>query len=866
MSLERGTSFGHYTIEEPIGKGGMGEVYRARDTRLGRDVAIKVLPEELSRDKERKERFEREARLLAQINHPNIATLHGLEEYEGQLFLVMELVEGETLAERIARGPIPIDEAIPLFIQIAEGLEAAHEKAIIHRDLKPANIKIGEDGKPKILDFGLAKAFSPEQDVSAATSQSPTLTKGTALGAILGTASYMSPEQARGKSVDKRTDIWAFGCCLYEALAGKKAFDGETVSDIIGSVLRDKPELHTLPPQTARLVELCLRKDPSDRLRDVGDARLGLREPALPSREKSRQFRVALPWALFAVAVTAAIWSAISENPQESRVTRFTVDLPENARFPGDGPEQHVAFSPDGLRIAFTGRYGGDRVDANLYVLERDRFTPERIPRTEGARNPFFSPDSQWVGFFARGKLWRVAVGGGAPITIGDATASPGASWGPDDRIIYAERFSAALLGVSGSGGTSEPVTALEPGETGHRWPQHLPDGEHLLFAIRTERGTRVVAKSLKSGKRKTVFDENMGTTQALYIPSGHILYDQSGSVLASAFDLDTLEPVGTPASVAKGAHTFHGAGGLTYVASSSNGDLVFMPASVTHTTASLGALSAGGSWSTITETKLRYQSLKLDPDGERIAVEILGDDGGPDIWLYDLVRSTLSPLSREGRSNSWPKWSPDGRSVTFGSGRAGRPPNLFSVPADGSENAKRLLESPVGSFPLVWTPDGQSLIYRKGADIWVLDLDGDAKPMITGVSPSDGADLSPDGRWLAYVSDESGQNEVYVTSYPATGARVPISTAGGDRPVWSPKGGNLYFRSATRLIRVSVKSGEGFSAGSPEVIAEAELIDYDITPDERIVAILPEGPRGWNRLHVVFNWIEELNQIVPTN
>ena len=446
MELERGTSLGHYEIEELIGAGGMGQVYRARDTKLGRAVAIKVLPEALARDKERLDRFEREARLLAALNHPNIATLHGMERSGDVRFLVMELVEGETLGERIARGAIPLDEAVALFVQIAEGLEAAHEKGIVHRDLKPANIMITPEGRVKILDFGLAKALSVDVGVSAETSQSPTLTKGTALGAIMGTASYMSPEQARARPIDQRTDIWAFGCCLYEALTQKKAFDGETVSDIIGSVLRDEPDTSVLPPGVSRLVERCLNKNPRERVRDIGDARWALNEP-MPPTVAVRASLSFVPWILLALSMAAVFWFAWRDVPKPSPVTRFTISLPENVRIVRDSPEQQVAFSPGGSRIVYSAI--DDSQSHHLYLLERDEFTATRIPDTEGAQNPFFSPDGNWIGFFAGGGLKKISLAGGAPITICEADPSPGASWGRDDTIIFPNSYGGALITVS---------------------------------------------------------------------------------------------------------------------------------------------------------------------------------------------------------------------------------------------------------------------------------------------------------------------------------------------------------------------------------------------------------------------------------
>ena len=871
VSLQVGRKLAHYEILELIGKGGMGEVYRAKDGKLGRDVAIKVLPEEFAGDDQRLARFEREAKLLASLNHPNIASIYGLEEIDGVKALVLKLVEGRTLAERIQEGPISVEEAIAIGRQIAEALEAGHEAGVIHRDLKPANVKIKEDGTVKVLDYGLAKALQGDTRGSADSelSQSPTLTRhGTQLGVILGTAAYMSPEQAKGKRVDKRTDIFAFGAVLFEMLTGRQVFKGEDISETIARVLEREPDWAALPPKTPeaveRLLRRCLHKDPKQRVRDMGDARLELMEPAASSVASPRSLPSMLPWLLFAVSAAAAIWFATNNRSSTALVTRFIATLPEGIRFQ-DGPQQHVAFSPDGSRIVYA---AGDGSSSQLYVLDRSAVTPSPLPRTEGASSPFFSPDGRWIGFFAGGKLQKIAVAGGAPIPICEARRSPGASWGPDDKIIYADSYSGGFLGVSAGGGEPETMTTVSAGETGHRWPQHLPDGDTLLFAIRTDEGARIVVQSLVTGDRKTLLQESVGASQALYLPTGHLLYDQERGLLAALFDTESLALQGAPVSIGEDAYTKQSAGGLSYVAASSAGDLVYLPAAATRTTASIRRLTNDGDWLELTELKGQYNSLALDPDGRRVAVELAGIDGGSEIWLYDTVRSWLVPLARAGRSNSDPIWTPDGLRVTFRSGRGGLPPNPFWVPADGSGDATQLIESGVPHFPLSWTPDGSSLAHSHRGDIWILHMDdGNAEPLITAPGVTLGsARFSPDGRWIAYVSNESGRDEVYVTSYPVPGARVPVSTERGEDPEWSANGRGLYFRSGSRLMRVEVEAGENFVPGTPRLIAEADVLDYDVTPDEHIIAIWPEGSRGWNRLHIVLNWFQELKRLVPTD
>ena len=563
----------------------MGQVYRARDAKLGRDVAIKVLPETFAQDPERLARFEREAKLLAALNHRGIATLYGFEETNGKQFLVMELVEGDTLAERIAKGTIPVDEAVVLFVQIAEALEFAHEKGIVHRDLKPPNIKIGPDDEIKILDFGLAKAYSEEKEPADGASQSPTLTKGTALGAIMGTASYMSPEQARGKSVDRRADIWAFGCCLYEALTGTEVFEGETITDTLAAVVKNEPGWERLPSETPsslrELLKRCLRKDAKRRFRDIGDARVELEEPSSVRDEMPKTTWAPAPWVLVGLLAVLSAWLLFPRSAPPPPLTRFVLQLPEGARF-SSGPERQIDIS--GTNIVYSTR--------PLYMQKLDEFAPVAISNTEGALGPFFSADGAWIGFFAEGRLQKVAVTGGTPVPICGAQLSPGASWGEDGTIVFADGYSSDLLSVSADGGEPRTLTTpdREAGETGHRWPQLLPGGKAILFTVRTHAGSRIVVQSLETGERKTLVEERMGATDARYISSGHLLYDLEESLVATQFDLNKLELRGAPAPVVEDVFTFTG-GGLTLVTVSHAGVLVYLPASVTYNTASVQTL-----------------------------------------------------------------------------------------------------------------------------------------------------------------------------------------------------------------------------------------------------------------------------------
>ena len=648
MSLETGTKLGVHEIVEPIGAGGMGEVYRARDTKLERDVAIKVLPEALSRDEERLARFAREAKLLAQLNHPNVATLYGFEDG----YLVMELVEGETLAERIARGSIPVEDALPLFVGIADGLEAAHEKDIIHRDLKPANIKIGPDGKPKILDFGLAKAFSPVHDISAETSQSPTLTKGTALGAIMGTASYMSPEQAKGKPVDKRTDIWAFGCCLYEALAGKKAFDGETATDAIAAVVKSEPDWSALPSEiSSRLGELikrCLRKDSRRRVHDIADARLELEESGFdnsvvlrPPPGSKWPAMVAIGVAGILVGLVAAfLFNGPHDRSASSATLRFTIDAA-----PSLDRLASPAISPDGKRVVYVG-YEGEA--SRLFLRELDRLVATPLAGTEGAISPFFSPDGLWVGYFAGDEIQKVSVLGGESITVCKASAnSPGARWGADGTIVFSPDWSSGLMRVAASGGEPEVLTTMDSqaGEAGHWWPEFLPYSRTVLFTVWTGGGLNeaaIAAVNLETGEHRTLFEG----ARARYVSSGNVVFYRAGRYQAMAFDPSRLESTSEPRPVLANTRREHPHGDSEQVFDfSMGGTLISIPGEDYPDRSSLVWIHRDGTRERLPFDEAAFTSARVSPDGARIAATKLVA-GSFNIWIYDLERGLEERLT----------------------------------------------------------------------------------------------------------------------------------------------------------------------------------------------------------------------------
>ncbi|HXV61982.1 MAG TPA: protein kinase, partial [Vicinamibacteria bacterium] len=696
MSLIPGTKLAHYEVVESIGAGGMGEVYRARDTKLGREVAIKVLPEEFAKDEGRLTRFEREARLLAQLNHANIATLYGLEEHDGQQFLVMELVEGETLAERIAQGPIPVDEAIPLFVQIAEGLEAAHEKGIIHRDLKPANIKIGPEGKPKILDFGLAKAFAGGE-TAPDSSQSPTLTKGTALGAIMGTAAYMSPEQARGNPVDKRTDIWAFGVCFYEALTGRRLFRGDDSAQILAGVLKDDPDWGSIPRECPEalhwVLHRCLARDRAERLHDIADAGIELklarsgswRATAVRELASDRAWHrgwrgAALAASPFAAGVLVMwLWQGYS-TPGAARITNhFELSVGQGSRMLR-GVGRPLALTSDGRRVVYTALHNNRN---QLFLRSLDSFATVAIAGGDDAIFPFLSPDDEWVAFFANGELWKIPLEGGSPISLARAPFPWGGSWGSDGQIVFSPMYNSGLWRVPANGGMAEQLTAPDFAEKGygHVWPQHLPDGQTIAFTVWTgdpaEGGLAVL--SLETGAWRVV---HPGVLGGYYSQSGHLLYYPSGSpraVLASTFDASSMS-VGSfsaavlgDAQVAPFAATFSlalsSAGTLAYLAEPSD-------------TPAFQSVHRDG---VVTPVEMELPSVplwpRLSPDG-KMAVAV-GESAGRQrrdgqagsLWLFDLERGTSTPLLGDflqGAVAGWPIWSSDGTTISFGSNRAG--------------------------------------------------------------------------------------------------------------------------------------------------------------------------------------------------
>jgi Tol biopolymer transport system component len=847
----------------------MGEVYRAKDSNLGRDVAIKVLPDTFAQDPERLARFEREARVLASLNHPHIAAIYAIEEANGVRALVLELVEGPTLADRLSQGTVPVDEALAIARQIADALEAAHERGIVHRDLKPANIKLTPDGAVKVLDFGLAKAF----DTSGHRSQSPTVT-GTRAGVILGSPAYMSPEQARGQTVDRRTDIWAFGCVLHEMLTGRTAFAGDTVSDTIARVLEREPDWTRLPKRTPaavrRLLRRCLEKDPRQRLRDVGDARLDLDEVVASGSETGvgPTLRDRLPWMLTAVAIGAAsvlgvlVWWLSTRVPDTAApVTRTTVTLPANHELDTRGRAAPLALSPDGRRLAYVARNAG-RIQ--LYVRDLDAFEAHPIAGTDGAHYPFFSPDGQSVAFFTEGRLKRVSIRGGSPITVCDVpVVGRGGTWGADGTIVF-DPGDSGLMRVSASGGIAERVTSRDP-EMDARdlsWPQFLPNGRSLLA---TAGGDTLVALSLD-----TATWQRLGRGhQAQYVPSGHLVFHapsvREGELQAVRFDVEPLATRGEPVSVLDGVFRSE-AGGGAYFAFAASGTLVFAPGGHART---LVRVDRTGRRMPLFEDRRGFRFPKVSPDGRQVAVTI--DPRPSQIWIYDLARRTGRPVARDGH-NILSAWTPDSRAIAYYSSG-----DMYLRAADASSEAQPLLARGRAQYPNAWSRNGRLLIFEDDhttnrSDIWVMPLGGEPYAVVATRAHEYYPTLSPDDRWLAYMSDESGSPEVYVRPFPNVDAgKWLVSAGGGGFPVWSPSGRELFYLNGTTMMSVSVATdGATFNAGAPELLFrgpfETGSPNFDVSPDGTyFVMVEADADATPTQIQVVFNWVEELKRLLPT-
>ncbi|HSK08638.1 MAG TPA: protein kinase, partial [Vicinamibacterales bacterium] len=857
-----GSRLAHFEIAAKLGEGGMGVVYLAHDNRLGREVAIKVLPEAFVADQDRLARFEREARVLASLSHPNVAAIYEVGEQVGTHFLVMELAAGEDLSERLARGPVPIHEALAIALQIAEALEAAHERGIVHRDLKPANIKVNAAGQVKVLDFGLAKALEPEsaEPSHSALAASPTLTnRATQAGVLLGTAAYMSPEQARGKPADKRADIWAFGVVLWEMLTGRRLFAGETLSDVLAGILKTEPDWTAVPAGTpARvrtLLRRCLEHDAQLRLRDIGEARIALDRPGDAEEAGAERSALAppwrglLPWALVVVLTIAAgvaSWNAIESKAVLPAPVRVTIAMTEDAsvRLADRAMGASVVIAPAGDRLAFVARGDG----APIYVRRLDSLVAAPIPGTEGGQSPFFSPDGEWIGFFADGKLKKAALSGGAATTLADAAEPRGGTWLEDGTIVFAPRVESPLLQVPANGGTPTAKTTLEEGseQLTHRWPEGLPGGRGLLYTAHTKTGSYDDASLVvlgPGGAAPRVLLQ--GGYHGRYLASGHIAYLHDQTLFAVPFDLDRLERVGPAVPVIQGVA---GAtlNGTAEFSAAHNGLLIYGTAVASPR--ALSWLDASGRLTPLRDEPASYRALRLSPTGDRAALAI-EHEGRSDIWILDLARENLSRMTFHNDNDVEPVWTPNGRRIAYTSWREDVGAlNFFWQRADGTGQPQRLTTSSERHLRGAWHPDGAIFAYtavRQGTllDVMLLALEGDEasgfrpgtpEPFLATPAEERDPHFSPDGRWLAYASSESGNYEVYVRPFPGPGGKWQISNGSGVSPRWSPTRPELLYRAGNHLMVVEYGADErSFRAGRPRPWAELppETQDFDWSP-----------------------------------
>jgi Tol biopolymer transport system component len=883
MPLPAGTKLGTYEVISAIGAGGMGEVYQAHDTKLGRDVAIKVLPEAFAHDPEKLSRFQREAKLLASLNHPNIATIHGLEDSNGTSYLVMELVPGENLAERVRRdGAVPVEEALTIAKQIAEALEAAHEKGIIHRDLKPANVKLTPEGKVKVLDFGLAKAFAGDTSTED-MGNSPTLSMAATMqGVILGTAAYMSPEQAKGKAVDKRTDIWAFGAVLYELLSGKAVFHGEDVGDILAEVVKADPDWTRLPEATPlairTLLRRCLRKDRRQRVPDAASIRIEIEdalaapaaaEPTAAAMGTGALGRRALLLAAgcsLAVGVVAVIAGWNLKSTPSRPVTRTVITLPADQRLAmGENPA--VAISPDGRLLAYAAIQGSVQ---QLYLRAMDSLEAKAIPGTEGAINPFFSPDSQSLGFFAGDKLKKVSVNGGGATTLGDAATPRGASWGSQGAIVFIPFLGAPVQELPEAGGTPRPLTHLDKGEF-HLWPELLPDGKAVVFASGVSPSNRIAVRVTGTGEQRILVPVP-GSTQPRYAVSGHLIYVQGSTLMAAPFDARRQALTGEAVPVVENVPVNPTTAAAQY-SISATGSLVYVSGGGQANQSRLVLVSREGKEQPLAAPPRNYSFPHISPDGRKVAVD---QDG--QVWVYELARDTMTRFTFEGSQNLNPVWTPDGNRIAFQSNKDDTR-SVFWQKADGSGGLERLTSGEYPRGPISWSADGQLLSFVEvnpttGFDIWVLDMkDRKAVPFLRTPFHEIGG-LSPDGRWMGYTSNESGRYEVYVQPYPSPGGKWQISTDGGMDVRWSANGRELTYRNGDKMMAVDITTQPAFSAGKPKMLFEGPYIPpspifsyYDVSADgQRFLMLKPtEQAQAATQIVVVQNWFEELKQKVPT-
>ena len=853
-----GKKLAHYKIVSKIGEGGMGEVYEAVDTRLNRPVAIKVLPSSFSHETDRLGRFRREAKALASLNHPNIATIHGVEEVDGIHFLVLELVGGKTLGEMLSSGPIEVPDALRIAQQISQALEATHEKGIIHRDLKPANIMITPQGHVKVLDFGLAKINTHSVESTDPAGEATISMVRTEDGLLLGTPTYMSPEQARGQSVDKRTDIWAFGCVLYEALGGRAPFQRGTLSDTIAAILGSEPVWTDLPESVPEAIQLllrrCLQRDVNRRLRDIGDARIEISE-SLDGEVSPRARR--------------------TQPSEPEPLARFIVELSEAETLESTF-HPALSFSRDGTYLVYASNAGLIvRSTDELVQAGRMRAEPgiphfiisgaTHLPNTGGASAPFCSPDGKWIGFFSGEKLRKIEIGNSSQVTLCDAPRAAGGTWGTDGVIVFGSEVS-GLGRVSDQGGAPETITSLDSRqeEVGHLWPQFLPGGK-LLFTIETAGGAdeHQVAVQAENGKHRTLIT---GANNACFVPPNYIVYYQTGSLLATVYHAASSEVDGPAISIVDDVmQSLLGAG---HFGLSEQGWLVYVPGGAQER---MVLVDHHGNEHGFSDKRRPFVHPRLSPDGLKALVGIAGSDD--DIWVYEFTRDTLTQLTFEAE-NHWPIWTADEKGVTF-TRHAGDRPNLHSMPVDQSTAEKRLTTGDHIKIATSWSPDGRVLAFQQlhpttGWDIWMLlDVGGrKPRPFLRTVFNEAGGTFSPDGRWLAFVSDESGQDEIYVQSFRSPGRRRKVSVDGGAEPVWSKSGRRLFFRKGESMLTVDISKRPPFASSTPRLIFEGSysrssvyVANYDVMEDGLWFLMIQGDDQGTTPMEfrLILDWAEKL-------
>jgi hypothetical protein len=882
---------GHYKIGEQLGRGGMGEVYRADDLSLDRKVALKFLPAAFTADPERMARFEREAKLLASLNHPNIATIYGLEQAEGKRFIVMELVEGETLAQRLSKGRLPIDEALGLCRQIAEGLEAAHEKGVIHRDLKPANVMIAAGDKVKLLDFGLAKAPSGETQSDA--SQSPTISEAmTQPGIVLGTAAYMSPEQAKSKAVDKRADIWAWGCVLYECLTARKAFEGELIAEILASVLEKEPDLNAMPevapPIIRHLLCQCFQKEPKRRLRDIGDAlgqidiaisesRLGIGIKTPDSKKhwlRAQVWSIALLITFVAVVICWGMWNSTALPPQP--IMRFVVAPPNGVELSMRGWFIGLALSANSQSMAY---HTGEGVLLHSMELGTAGLI---VPGLRGFL-PFFSTDGKWIGFFDNNKLMKISTMGGSPQSVCDAIDPQGGSWGADDTILFGASGSLWSISASGAGPARLVLDKTKSKDIAgdYCWPEILPGSKAVLFTVRrSEQDMCIAALSLESGKTQILIKAG---TKPHYAKTGHLIYAWENDILAAPFDSKQLRVTGPSVPIIQKVMPPVWNGQALY-AISETGTLAYIPKS-TGKLSQLVWLDHSGQAAKLPLPPGEYGSPRISPNGKYLIYEKA--EGKQNLWIYDLARGISTRLTDEAGDDWNPVWTRDSKRVAFCSTRQGnRQGAIFLKEADGSKQEERLVEGETWPVPYSWSPGNNILAFRQiafgttGYDIWTFTIDEKkAEPLIKTPFYESCPKYSPDGKWIAYQSDSSGNMEVYVKpSQAPSGAATSVSNGGGRGPLWSPDGSELFYESDGNIMSVAFRGEPALQMGKPTrffkwdestspKLAPANVSDlpvnYDIAPDGRFICVVTYGEEK-RSIEVVLNWFEELKRLAP--